>query len=281
MVLLFAVATATAATAQVPAPKQNHPKRAHVSKPAPAPPAPQPERAKFPAELPPVAPNVTYANGLLSIDAPNSNLSDVLTAVRRVTGASVEGGGSDRIVVHLGPGRPRDVMTALLQGSRYDYIILGPKGDPGGVQRVMLMARAGASAGNGEAPPQGLPGTAVAPSEEQQSGKLNPDEDDDVADREPEEVSPKGEIPPEQQGPPQQQQGQQQQLQAQPQQAQPGQQQGQPQTPGQPAIGPQSDQPQDQQQQQQNPQVKTPEQLYKELQQLQQQKQQQQQGPPH
>ncbi|HEX8925987.1 MAG TPA: hypothetical protein VF786_09360, partial [Terriglobales bacterium] len=43
-------------------------------------------------QKPAVPPVVNMQNGLLSIDASNSNLSDVLAAVKRATGAVIEGG---------------------------------------------------------------------------------------------------------------------------------------------------------------------------------------------
>jgi hypothetical protein len=275
VVLLFAMMVVIAGTAHAAAPRPPKAKRAAqksktvAAQPAPAA-APVPEPPKTPAQLPPVAPNVTFTNGLLSIDAPNSNLSDVLSAVRRVTGASVEGGGAERVVVHLGPGKPRDVLSAMLQGSRYDFIILGPKNDPGGVQKVMLMARAG-----GQPAPNAVDSAPVAPGvvpgAAPNAANTNPsDEDEDVGDREPEEVSPKGAMPPELQGEPGPEQ---------PGQQPPPQPQQQQQQQQQPPAGAEDQQ---QQQQQQGPQIKSPEQLFRELQELQkqQQQQQQQQQPP-
>ena len=37
---------------------------------------------------------------------------------------------SDRVAAQLGPGNPRDVIASLLQGSRFDYIVLGSVNDP-------------------------------------------------------------------------------------------------------------------------------------------------------
>ncbi|HUO61312.1 MAG TPA: hypothetical protein VMU24_11635 [Candidatus Acidoferrales bacterium] len=96
-------------------------------------------------QKPAVQPVVTMQNGLLSIDASNSNLSDVLAAVHRATGAVIDGAGSasERVVVHLGPGRPNEVISSLLNGSRYDYVLLGSAQQPGAVTRVMLSVRQG------------------------------------------------------------------------------------------------------------------------------------------
>ena len=74
----------------------------------------------------PVQPSVTMEGGMLTIDAPNSTLSDVLSGVRKATGAAIEGASpSERVAVRLGPGKPAQVISALLRGTPYDYVILG------------------------------------------------------------------------------------------------------------------------------------------------------------
>ena len=119
----------------------------------------EPARSPLPQELPPVPPTVTFQGGQLSILAPNSTLLDILTAVRKATGAAVDapaGAAGDRVATRLGPGRPREVLAALLAGSRFDYILLGSAHDPGAVRRLILSPRSGAGApagvGTGSAP---------------------------------------------------------------------------------------------------------------------------------
>lgn len=87
----------------------------------------------------PVKPEVTMENGQLTIDAPNSTLSDVLSAIHRATGASIEGASpTERVAVKLGPGTPEQVIAALLRGTPYDYVILGTLGKQDVVARVLL-----------------------------------------------------------------------------------------------------------------------------------------------
>jgi hypothetical protein len=89
----------------------------------------------------PTAPQVSYRNGQLTIDASNSTLSSILRAVQVQTGASMDvpsGAGSERVAMRLGPGQPRDVLHTLLNGSKFDYMILGVAGSPGAIQRVIL-----------------------------------------------------------------------------------------------------------------------------------------------
>ena len=65
------------------------------------------------------------------------------------TGASIDipsSAGNDRVVAQLGPGLPRDVLNTLLNGSKFDYVILGVAGDPGGVQKIILTPRQAGSA---------------------------------------------------------------------------------------------------------------------------------------
>ncbi len=71
-------------------------------------------------------------------------MSDVLNAVKQKTGAAVEmpAVSSERVVGQFGPGAPRDVMAQLLNGSHYDYVLLGSPADPGALKKVVLMARA-------------------------------------------------------------------------------------------------------------------------------------------
>ena len=91
----------------------------------------------------PVAPKVTMAGGLLTIDAPNSTLSDVLNEVRKATGAAVEGASpAERVAVRLGPGDPEQVLAALLRGTPYDYVIVGALGKQDAVTRVLLQTSA-------------------------------------------------------------------------------------------------------------------------------------------
>ncbi len=126
-----------------------HPRR---KKAAPEPPAPQvPKPPPTLEQSPPTPAEVTYNNGQLTIIAQNATLSQVLRSVQSLTGASVEmpaGVSSVRVVGQLGPGQPRDVLDSLLNGSKFNYIILGMNGNPGAVQKVILTTLKLASAVN-------------------------------------------------------------------------------------------------------------------------------------
>ncbi len=201
-----------------------------------------PPRPLTRAEMPAVAPQVTYQDGQLSISASNSTLADILTLVKRQTGATVEfppAANNDRVVTQLGPASPSDVLAKLLNGSPYDYIILGSPTDARAVQRVLITQRQGGPMPSGAlaGPASGQPQLPVM--------RGSPPPPEDESEEPPEEVT---EQPSEEPPPPTPQQqspfGQ----------GQPGAPQGQ-------------------------PGVKTPEQLLEELQRMQQQQQEQQRQP--
>jgi hypothetical protein len=129
----------------------------------------------------PVKPSVTLDNGMLTIDAPNSTLSDVLSGVRKATGAVIEGASpSERIAVRLGPGNPRQVIAALLHGTAYDYVILGSQEKQDVVTRVVLRQKEGAGAEDSQAAQGGArPERHRAPdaAEEEAADQATPAED--------------------------------------------------------------------------------------------------------
>jgi len=157
----------------VPTHAQQHTKKAATKRtkppvinPNPAtltpPQAQQPEPPPTPEHGPSSPPDVTFKGGQLTITARNSTLGDVLNAVKQKTGAAVEmpAASGERVVGQFGPGAPRDVMAQLLNGSHYDYVLLGSPSDPGALNKVVLMARA-----NGPEPvpmQPNQPGVAVA-----------------------------------------------------------------------------------------------------------------------
>jgi hypothetical protein len=121
----------------------------HPKKKAPALPPPLPSGTQGPVPqvpldaIPAVAPQVTYEDGLLTIVAPNSTLGDILRGVRKHTSAEIEipATASERVVTRLGPGPAREVMAELLNGSRFNYILLGSPADANALVRVVLVAK--------------------------------------------------------------------------------------------------------------------------------------------
>lgn len=154
----------------------------------PAPQAVVPEQpAPIPATLaqkPAVPPRVEYRNGQLAIVAENSTLGDILRAVHQQTGAAIEipPNVSERVVTRLGPGPANDVLAALLNGSSFNYVMLGSPDDPTAVARLIVTARLaggeGPVAGNFQPPPSGArPGVAFTPPPQPPATEDDSDED--------------------------------------------------------------------------------------------------------
>ncbi len=105
---------------------------------ATAPPVP----AAVDAALPPMpVVSVTFANGLLHIHAEKATLSQVLFEVQRQTKAEIAipaGAEQEQVIADLGPAPARDVLGALLNGSRYNFIFVG---DELSLERVILTRR--------------------------------------------------------------------------------------------------------------------------------------------
>jgi len=120
---------------------------------------------------PPVAPVVTYRDGLLSVQAMNSNLSSVVTAIRNKTGIEFEGaeGISERVAIALGPAPEGDVLAAIFSGSRYDFLAVGRPDNPDIVQKVILTVK-------------NKPGAAGAEAQAQQQPPANQGEEEEVPD---------------------------------------------------------------------------------------------------
>jgi hypothetical protein len=84
---------------------------------------------------------VELHNGLLRIDAENATLRDTLKSVSARTGAEMQfpaGGLQERIYVHLGPASPREVVSQLLNGTPFNYLILSSVSEPSGITRLIL-----------------------------------------------------------------------------------------------------------------------------------------------
>ena len=92
---------------------------------------------------PPVAPVVTFRDGLLTVQALNSNLSSVVTAIRNKTGIEFEGAEnvSERVAISMGPAPEGDVLAAIFSGSKYDFLAIGRPDSPTIVQRVILTVK--------------------------------------------------------------------------------------------------------------------------------------------
>lgn len=213
LLALTFLAPATLAQEAAPAAAKPVPKRHKAHKAPPPlvlPPLPAGPLSQLPMDQIPATPaTVGYQNGLLTISAQNSTLGEILRDVRKLTGASFDipphsSGADERVIVNLGPGAPRDVLAALLNGSSFNYVMMGSDADPTALATVILtpkasatgVTQAAANANPGAMPPNGFPssqpfnqqnmvsraGRGQPPTVEADDSNDNEDTADDTAD---------------------------------------------------------------------------------------------------
>jgi hypothetical protein len=87
---------------------------------------------------------VSFKAGKLTINANKASLSEVLFAVHQRTGADIAipaGAEQEKVVAQIGPGSAPEVLSQLLTGTRFNFLILSTENDPGTLDRVILSAR--------------------------------------------------------------------------------------------------------------------------------------------
>lgn len=136
--LLLVVPSASAQTST------RHKARKVLNQQAVLPPAPRGPLPQVPLDqLPAAPPQVNYQDGRLTIVAQNSTLGDILREVHKRTGASIEvpASATERVVVRLGPAPARDVLATLLNGSSFNYVMVGSVADPAVLSSVVLTTK--------------------------------------------------------------------------------------------------------------------------------------------
>jgi hypothetical protein len=145
------------ASAPTPAPTTSHrplhpltrPGAAHpLTSPAPAASAPAappaPEIPDWPVNDRAAQASVVWDSHGLRIDAKNSSLTQILQDFSAATGAQVDGMAADeRVFGSYGPGQAGDVLSQLLQGSGYNVIMIGDRGQGAPRQIVLSVRQAG------------------------------------------------------------------------------------------------------------------------------------------
>jgi len=94
--------------------------------------------------LPQPALQVTYRDGLLGIHSNKATLSEVLFAVQQRTGADISiaaGAEQEQVVADIAPAPAPEVLARLLNGSRFNFLILNAADDPARLDRVILTTR--------------------------------------------------------------------------------------------------------------------------------------------
>jgi hypothetical protein len=90
-------------------------------------------------------PEISWDSSGLKIEATNSSLKDIIEEITTDTGVTVEGLNKDqRIFGVYGPGKARDVLAQLLEGTGYNVLMIGEQG-PGTPRQVVLSVRGAAT----------------------------------------------------------------------------------------------------------------------------------------
>jgi hypothetical protein len=200
-----------------PAPQQQQAQQQAPAVAAPqAAPAPTPVSLEpiKPSAMPPVPPQVTYRDNMLTVQAVNSTLGSLLNAIRNKTGIQFEGAenAGERVAVSIGPAPEGEVLASIFNGSGFDYVAIAREDNPEIVQRVIMTPK---GRGAGVA-------AAFAPAAQQvQQAQQAQETDEDVPDEQVEAEQDTPATPPPV-APPAQAQQQPQQQQQQDQQQQPG-----------------------------------------------------------
>ena len=103
-----------------------------------------PADAPAPVENPVKPPTISWDGQQLTIDADNSTLAEVLLGIRARTGASIDmppRTSAEKVFVHLGPAPIREVLSSLLYGTDFDYVIQASDTDERGLRSVTLTER--------------------------------------------------------------------------------------------------------------------------------------------
>lgn len=84
--------------------------------------------------------SISLKAGELTVEAHDSDLAGILRSVGRLSGMRIEGlGESSRVFGVYGPGKPREVIARLLNGSGYNFMMVGNAGD--GVPNSLLLTK--------------------------------------------------------------------------------------------------------------------------------------------
>ncbi len=120
--------------------------------------------------------NVEFKDGRLSIVADKASLAQVLGEVQRQTGTDIPippGAAQEQIVTSIGPLPLREALMSLLNGSRFNFIMVDSDREPGRLKSVILTYRgAGGMSQPGVATPE--PPVAENPQEPEQPAQPEP-----------------------------------------------------------------------------------------------------------
>ncbi len=158
---------------------------------------------------PPAAPAPTlvvdYKNGRLSILAEKVSLSQVLSEVQRKIGADIPipaMAAQEQVIVNTGLLPVREALASLLNGSRFNFIIVGADNDPSKIKSVILTFRGASGISQPAMAAPQAPATEAQPEAEPPVQEAQPQPE---MQPQPQEGNGQPEAPPPQENPPPQQ----------------------------------------------------------------------------
>jgi len=127
---------------------------------------------------------VSFKNGQLAIHSNKASLSAILFAVHQRTGADIAvpaGAEQEQVAADIGPAPAAEVLAHLLNGSRFNFLILNSASDPRVLDRVILSPRDGSlvlaalpQTGSSDEPPVAGESGPTAPTQQGQLGPVPP-----------------------------------------------------------------------------------------------------------
>lgn len=131
----------------------------------------KPENRTLRMASPPVS--VTFQSGLLTLHSQGGDLVDILQQVSTVTGMLISGSvQSNHVYGDYGPANPSNVLTDLLSGSGYNFMMVGTTN--GGAPRELLLTQKGGEPLHPPAPQVQQPKREVENVPEDQDEQLGP-----------------------------------------------------------------------------------------------------------
>lgn len=107
-------------------------------------PAPVPQPGVSPTPSPEPMAAVNYTQGQLTVVSQNASLGTVLKLISTKTGAVIDIAPelqNEPVIAQIGPSAVREVMTALLDSPKIDYIIMGSGNASGGIEKILVRTR--------------------------------------------------------------------------------------------------------------------------------------------
>jgi len=107
-------------------------------------PAPTPQPVVSPAPSPEPMAAVNYTQGQLTVVSQNASLGTVLKLISTKTGAVIDIAPelqNEPVIAQIGPSAVREVMSALLDSPKIDYIIMGSGNASGGMEKILVRTR--------------------------------------------------------------------------------------------------------------------------------------------